>query len=194
MPARKNILRRVCNRLFHALARVSPGATSLRPFLHRLRGVRIGRGAFIGDGVYIDNEYPEHVEIGERVQISIRATLIAHTRGPGRITIENEAFVGPHSILICGAGRVLRVGAGAVIGAGSVITRSVPAGLYVAAPAPQPVARVKMPLPVAPTMEAFWAGLVPLAPAPSKPAPPPPAPASALETDADNTTRGCPEL
>ncbi|MBM4207640.1 MAG: acyltransferase [Gammaproteobacteria bacterium] len=156
---KKPLLRRVCNRLFQLLARFSPGATTLRPFLHRLRGVAIGRDVFIGDDVYIDNEYPEAIEIGENVQISIRSIIIAHTRGPGKVIIGKEAFIGPNSVLVCGAGRVLKIGEGAVIGAGSVITRSVPPKLYVAPPAPQPLARVRVPLPVAKSMQEFWSGL-----------------------------------
>lgn len=158
----KSIARRAANRVFHFLARSCPGSTTLRPMLHRLRGVSIGHKVLIGDGVYLDNEWPECIEIHDNVQISIRAIVIAHTRGPGKVIIEKEAFVGPNSVLVCGAGRVLRIGAGAVIGAGSVITKSVPPRIYVA-PAPvKALARVKVPLAVAESMETFWAGLEPL--------------------------------
>jgi acetyltransferase-like isoleucine patch superfamily enzyme len=156
------MLRRILNRLLHRLARSSPGSTTLRPLLHRWRGARIGAGVFIGDDVYLENEFPDRVEIQDNVQISIRAIIIAHTRGPGRVIIERDAFIGPNSVLICGAGRTLRIGRGAVIGAGSVITRSVPAGYYVSAPSPTPIATVGVPLPVATTMEEFLAGLKPI--------------------------------
>jgi len=166
---RKALWRRMTNRLLHRLARSSPGAVTLRPLLHRARGVTIGRDVFIGEDVYIDNEYPEVVEIQDRAQISIRAIVVAHTRGPGRVIIEREAFVGPNCVLVCGGGRVLRIGAGAVIGAGCVITRSVPAGLYLAPPQPVVLGRVGVPLPVAPSMEAFWAGLTPVRKPPAEP-------------------------
>jgi acetyltransferase-like isoleucine patch superfamily enzyme len=168
----KPILRRALNRVFHFLARTCPGSTTLRPTLHRWRGVNIGRNVLIGDGVYLDNEWPECIEIHDNVQISIRAIVIAHTRGPGKVIIEKNAFVGPNSVLVCGGGRVLRIGAGSVIGSGSVITKSVPPHIYVA-PAPvKALARVKVPLAVAESMEAFWAGLEPLEPRPSTPPPP----------------------
>jgi serine acetyltransferase len=155
----KGILQRALNRWLHLLARLSPGATSLRPTLHRWRGVKIGRDVFLGEGVYLDNEYPECIEIQDQVQISIRAIIVAHTRGPGRVIIEKNAFVGPNCVLVCGGGRTLRIGEGAVVGAGSVVTKSVPPRLYVA-PAPiQAMARVGMPLPQAKSMEEFWAGL-----------------------------------
>jgi carbonic anhydrase/acetyltransferase-like protein (isoleucine patch superfamily) len=155
----KSLLKRIGNRLFHLAARIFPGSTSLRPLLHRWRGVTIGQNVFIGDGVYLDNEYPEAIEIQDDVQISIRAIIIAHTRGPGKVMIGKAAFIGPNSVIVCGAGRKLRIGEGAVIGAGCVITKSVPPRLYVAVPAPRPEARVRVALPRAETMEQFWEGL-----------------------------------
>jgi len=157
----KPILRRVCNRLFHYFARFGPGATNLRVFFHRARGVRIGRQVFIGDDVYLDNEYPECIEIQDRAQINIRAIVLAHTRGPGKVIIEKDAFIGPNSIIACSAGRVLKIGQGSVVGAGAVITKNVPPGIYVAPPDPQPLARVEVPLTTA-SIESFRAGLKPL--------------------------------
>ena len=60
----KPLFRRVVQRMLHFLARVLPGATSLRPLLHRWRGVSVGRDVFIGDEVYLESEYPEAIEIG----------------------------------------------------------------------------------------------------------------------------------
>lgn len=161
-PGNKFILRRVTNRLFHVLARTCPGATTLRPALHRLRGMKVGRQVFIGDGVYLDNEYPECIEIHDNVQISVQAILIAHTRGPGRLIIERAAFIGPNCVIVCGARRILKIGEGAVIGAGAVVTKSVPPGLFISPPSPEPRSRVGVPLPLAKTMDEFWAGLKPL--------------------------------
>jgi len=159
---RKSTLRRATNRLLQLLARFCPGSTTLRPALHRLRGVIVGREVFIGDDVYLDNEWPECIEIQDNVQISMRAIIVAHTRGPGRVIIENEAFVGPNCVLVAGAGRVLRIGTGAVVGAGSVITRTLPPHLYVGPPAIEVLGRAKVPLPKAKSMQEFWAGLQPL--------------------------------
>jgi len=55
--------RRISNRILHLMARFLPGSKSLRPFLHGLRGVKIHGTVFIGDDVYLENEYPECVEI-----------------------------------------------------------------------------------------------------------------------------------
>src|SRR5580704_1064032 len=63
----KSFLRRVSNRILQFAARVAPGSQSFRPLLHRLRGVSIGKNVFIGDDVYLENEYPECVEIQDNV-------------------------------------------------------------------------------------------------------------------------------
>jgi len=127
-----------------------------------MRGVKIGKGVFIGEDVYLDNEYPEGIEIQDSVQISIRTIIIAHTRGPGKVILEKEAFVGPSCVIAGGAGRVIKIGAGAVIGAGTIITKSVPPKIYVAPAPTQFLARVNVPLTTAKTMESFRAGLQPL--------------------------------
>jgi heptaprenylglycerol acetyltransferase len=165
---KKSLLRRCLNRVCALLARFSPGSRTLRPLLHRARGMKIGRDVFIGDDVYLDNEYPESIEIADGVQISIRAVIVAHTRGPGKVIIEKNVFIGPHAVITCSAGRVLKIGEGAVVGAGSVVTRSVPPRLYVAPPPMIPMARVELPLPKAESIEAFRAGLHPLTQKPSK--------------------------
>ncbi len=158
----KFLLRRCLNRVFSLLARFSPGATSLRPFLHRARGVKIGKHVFIGEDVYLDNEYPEGIEIQDYVQISIRTVVIAHTRGPGKVVIGKEAFIGPGCIIASSAGRVVKVGNGAVIGAGTILTKSVPPGLYLAPAQPLCLARADVPLTTSESMETFRAGLRPI--------------------------------
>jgi acetyltransferase-like isoleucine patch superfamily enzyme len=150
------------NRVFNLLARFAPGSTTFRPWLHRARGVKIGSQVFIGDDVYFENEYPECIEIQDGVHISIRAMIIAHTRGPGKVVIEREAFIGPHVIIACSAGRVLRIGAGAVISAGCVITRNVAPHTVMRPAASQVVGIAAISLSTAETMGEFYSGLTPL--------------------------------
>jgi acetyltransferase-like isoleucine patch superfamily enzyme len=163
----KNIVRRSFNRLLHALARSSPGALTVRPLLHRMRGVKIGRNVWIGDDVYLENEYPENVELQEGVVLSIRSVIIAHTRGSGNIVIERFAFIGPTVVVICESGRTLRIGEGAAICAGAVVTTSVAPRMLVAPPASKPMARITIPFRLAESVNQFVAGLQPLKRGPS---------------------------
>jgi len=157
-----SLLRRVSNRALHVLARFSPGCTSVRPFLHRLRGVKIGSKVFIGDDVYLENEHPSAVEIQDGVHISLRAILLAHTRGAGKLVIEKDAFIGPNAVIATSGNRTLRIGEGAVIGAGVVIGKDVPAKAFVPSTTASPMATAMVPLTRAETMDAFLLGLVPL--------------------------------
>lgn len=133
--------------------------------------MRVGRDVFIGEDVYLENEYPEAVEIQDGVQISVRATIIAHTRGPGRVIIERDAAIGAHAVIATTGGRTLRIGEGSVIGIGCVITRDVPPRTLVTGTFGTAVAEVRTPLPKAARFEDFTRGLAPL----RKTRPPPPA-------------------
>ncbi|HWE81812.1 MAG TPA: hypothetical protein VG265_09185, partial [Gaiellaceae bacterium] len=65
-------------RLLGVLALYAPGATTLRPKLHRMRGVSIGEGVSIGQDSLIETSRPRRVRIGNRASIGIRVTIIAH--------------------------------------------------------------------------------------------------------------------
>ena len=159
---KKAFSRRIINRVLHSLARKLPGATGLRPLLHRLRGVKVGKNVFIGDEVYLENEYPEAVEIQSGVQISVRAIIIAHTLGAGRIVIEKDAYVGPNTVLATSEGRCLRIGEGAVIGAGVAVTADVPPHVFLAQEPAKPIAKALLPLSKAGRIEDFIRGLSPI--------------------------------
>jgi len=70
--------------------------------------------------------------------------LVTHTKGPGRIILERDSFVGVGAVLCCPGGRELRIGEGAVVGAGCVVTQSIPPFTLVVADRPKAVARVKV--------------------------------------------------
>jgi serine acetyltransferase len=154
-------LRKCLNWPLHLLARSLPG-TSLRVRLHRLRGVQIGKNVHIGEGAYLENNYPECIEIGDDVQIGIRTIIMAHLRGPGRVIIEKEAYVGPGCVIATSHGRTLRIGAGAVVGALTAVTADVPARAFLRGTAPQQVGMVLKPLSTAGSYNEFVRGLAPL--------------------------------
>jgi acetyltransferase-like isoleucine patch superfamily enzyme len=130
--------------------------------LHRLRGVKVGREVFIGDEVYLENEYPEAVDIQDGVHISVRAIIIAHTHGSGKVIIEKDAFIGPNTVIVTSGGRTLRIGEGAVIGAGVVITNNVAPHMFVVNNSAKVVAKALIPFTKAEKVEDFVRGLVPI--------------------------------
>lgn len=53
---KNSILQRTFNRIVHRIARSALDYSSLRPFLHKLRGVKTYGTVFIGDEAYLENE------------------------------------------------------------------------------------------------------------------------------------------
>jgi heptaprenylglycerol acetyltransferase len=172
---KKSLLRRLSNRVLGHLARTLPGCTSLRPLLHRLRGVQIQGKSFIGDDVYIENEYPECVILEDGAQICLRSTIVAHTKGLGQVILGKDAFIGAGCLIIASPNSTLRIGEGAVVAAGSVISTNVQPGTLVAPESPKALATVTVPLAMETQFTEFLKGLTPLndrrqgaAPTPSK--------------------------
>lgn len=159
---KKSAVRRVLNRILGMVARFAPGATSLRPLLHKLRGVRITGRVFIGDDVYMENEYPDCIELHDGAQICLRSILIAHTRGSGRIVIGKDAFVGANCVLTASPGATLTVGEGAVVATSSVITSDVPAHTLVGNEKAKPLASATVAFTMETPYDQFLAGLRPL--------------------------------
>jgi len=132
-------------RLLQSLAMSAPGSETLRVRLHRMRGVTIGNPAFIGAQALIETSHPELVTIGNGVAIGIRAIIIAHFRDQERgdgVRIEDEASIGAGAIILPN----VTIGYGAVVAAGSVVTRSVPPLTLVQGNPARPVARCGVPL------------------------------------------------
>jgi acyl carrier protein len=158
----KSVLRRAFNRLLHLLCRFLPGATTVRPFLHRLRGVRIGKDVWIGDDVYLENEYPECVEIHDGVMLGLRSTIVAHTSGAGKVIIGRNAFIGTGSTVVTAGNRPLVIGEGAVLMASSLVTGNIAANTLYGRDPVKPLARVTKPFTACTTYEEFMATLRPL--------------------------------
>jgi acetyltransferase-like isoleucine patch superfamily enzyme len=144
------------NRFLQALALNAPGGDTVRPWLHRRRGVEIGEGTWIGLGAMIEPGFPRRVVIGKGVMIGIRVTIIAHFeyRGIDRRTgevfspdevsvrIEDDVFIGSTAVILPD----VTIGHGAVVTAGSVVSRPVPPLTMVQGNPAKPVARSSVPL------------------------------------------------
>jgi len=119
---REGPLRGLKNRFLQELARVAPGARTVRVWLHRWRGVKLGKRVWIGYDCILETSRPHSITIGDDAVLSVRALLIAHFRGAVGITIEDQAFIGPGAIILPN----VTIGRGAVVTAGSVVSASVP--------------------------------------------------------------------
>jgi acetyltransferase-like isoleucine patch superfamily enzyme len=159
---KKNFFRKGFNRILHLAARFGPGAMTLRPFWHKLRGVDIKGRVFIGEDVYLENEYPEMVEIHDDVSIAIRTVVLAHFQGKGRVIIEEKAFIGTGCIITAGPNQTLTIGRGSVLAAGCVVTKDVPPHTLVGGVPAKPLATVTEPMTVDTDYEDFQKGLRPL--------------------------------
>ena len=153
------VLRGLINRSFQLLARMLPGAETTRVMLHRARGVHIGKDVFISQDVILETAYPHLITIEDRVVIGVRVTVIAHMRELTQgVKIESDAFVGPGVIILPN----VTIGHGAVVTAGSVVTRSVPPMTVVQGNPAVPVARCGVPLTPETTVKEFSRRLKPV--------------------------------
>jgi acetyltransferase-like isoleucine patch superfamily enzyme len=160
---REPLARGALLRVLNLVALHGPGAETLRVRIHRRRGVSIGEGTFIGTEVLIEMAHPELVSIGSGVDIGARTTIIAHQQGEGipsepTVRIEDDVFIGPCSVLL----PHVTIGRGAVVVAGSVVTKSVPPLTMVQGNPAAPVARCGVALGRSTPMREFYRGLTPL--------------------------------
>lgn len=135
-------LRGICSRILQLLARSAPGTKSLRVWLHRLRGVKIGKDVAIGYDVVLETQFPSFITLGDRCFIGIRTCIIAHFKEMTGVTLEEDVFLGPGVLVLPG----VKIGRGSVVTGGSVVTASVPPMTVVQGNPAKPVARAGIPL------------------------------------------------
>jgi acetyltransferase-like isoleucine patch superfamily enzyme len=115
----------------------------------------------------IETAYPRLVSIGDNVTIGMRAVIIAHFRDSTvqsrlldrpTVRLENDVYLGPGVIVLPN----VTIGHGAVVSAGSVVTRSVPPKTLVQGNPAKPVARCGVSLGGGVPYEKFLRQLTPL--------------------------------
>jgi acetyltransferase-like isoleucine patch superfamily enzyme len=139
---REKAISGIKNRILQQLAMSAPGGFKLRVALHRLRGVKIGEGVWIGYGALIETAYPGMVTIGDRVIIGIRSTILAHFQEQTGVNIQDDVYIGACAVILPG----VTIGNGSVVSAGSVVTTSVPPMTVVQGNPAKRVARCGIPL------------------------------------------------
>ena len=133
--APRSLLRTFLQKQLHAWARgcIHPGT---RNQLYRWMGIAVGRRVFIGLDTFLDDQFPELIEIQDDVTISVRVTVIAHDdakrvdrveagAGDGTVApvrLEGGCYLGAGCLVLPG----VTVGTRAVVAAGAVVTHDVP--------------------------------------------------------------------
>ena len=111
----------------------------LRPWILRRIGCHVGRNVFIGDYVRVDLNHADLIYIDDYAHITSGCRLLCHQRNLkdyhvgdnaakvgyrlGEIHIGKGVMVGMETMIMPG----VTIGEGAVIGAGSLVTKDVPA-------------------------------------------------------------------
>jgi serine O-acetyltransferase len=120
-------IKKVNSVIFHNS--LSPGAV-IGP---NLRFGHHGFGTVIHSNVTIGRD----VTIWHNVTIAVRAA----TPDPYRVYIEDGATIGANSVIVSPEKADLRIGSGALIGAGAVVSKDVPAGATVVSQPPRVILR-----------------------------------------------------
>jgi acetyltransferase-like isoleucine patch superfamily enzyme len=108
---------------------------SWRTKIHRWRGVRIGKGVYIGHEVIFDRIFTDQIEIGDHTSIGDRSIITAHANIPSetilkqlyprsiqKTVIGKGVWIMPNVTIVPG----IKVGDESVIATGSVVTKDVP--------------------------------------------------------------------
>lgn len=111
----------------------------LRPILIRKMGCHVGKNTFFGDYVRMDTSYADMIYIGDYTHITSGCRILCHQRDltnyckgdnaadlgykTGEVHIGKGVMVGMETIIMPG----VTIGDGAIIGAGSIVTKDIPA-------------------------------------------------------------------
>ncbi|MCH7889798.1 MAG: hypothetical protein IIA00_11065 [Proteobacteria bacterium] len=102
--------------------------------LHRLRGVKMGKGCFIDPSAIVETAYPENITLGDDVRITARVVIMTHIKAPHYlrntgimpavvkpVVLKDQCFIGVNSVIMPG----VTVGKAAVVASGSVVVSNV---------------------------------------------------------------------
>ena len=123
--------KRLSRMFFMWLAHTLPLRGNQRWRFVRLGGVDIKGKCYIYNDVHFDSVAPELITIGKNVTITAHSNILSHFLDPnqagrhyrlGEVRIEDDVFIGVGTI-ICNS---VTIGKGAIVGAGSVLTKDIP--------------------------------------------------------------------
>ncbi len=102
--------------------------SNLRVQCYRWCGYKIGKNCFIGMRCYLDDMCHDLIEIEDNVTISYGVYFACHGRkqGHNRILIKQGAYIGMNASIIARREEGTVVGRNAIVGACSLVNKSVP--------------------------------------------------------------------
>lgn len=118
-------------RIFKSFIRKLRGESDIYRLINK--GMKVGEKFWCGDGCAIDTSFCYLIEIGNNVTLSNRVQIITHDSSLwdfvhrtklGLVQIDDFAFVGARTLIMPG----VHIGEGAIIAAGSLITKDIPSG------------------------------------------------------------------
>ena len=111
----------------------------IRPIIWRWMGAKVGKNCFIGYEVWVDLTNTNLIELEDHVHIANRCLLLCHQRNlenyyvgddyaklgynKKKIQLKKGCLLGMDTIVLPG----VTIGEGAIIGAGSIVTKDIPA-------------------------------------------------------------------
>lgn len=159
------MIKNIRNRLLLLAAFFLPMGKTLRPRIHKMRGMKIGKNVWISKLVYLDELHPEDISIGDNSTIGFRTSIYTHLyfgprqkKSSGKVIIGKNVYIGPHCLILPN----VKIGDNAVIKGGTVVTRNVPANMLWGLPNAGPIAEVTTPLTSEHSYDEFVKGLRPL--------------------------------
>jgi len=128
----------VLNKFLQTIIDTFPLPSKWRTILHYWKGVKFKdiNSVFIGEGVLFDPVFPENIKVGSNVMITTGAIILTHhydshynnhVFSVGNVTIHDGVFLGARAMIVSN----VTIGEKAIIAAGAVVTKDVPANAIV---------------------------------------------------------------
>ena len=125
-------LRKIRNTIYMLLAYSCPN-NKMRQWMHRRRGVHIGKNVYLGMFCFLDNLHPEYIYIEDNASVNAGTMILTHFNPMKRyapifqaqmapVLIKEGAIVAVRSTIMPG----VCIGKNAVVSAGTVVDKDVP--------------------------------------------------------------------
>lgn len=124
-------IKRIWRKIMLSLSQLALLPPGLRLKCVKMGGVRIDGACYIGSNVTFDGLCPHLISVGNGTTITSGTVILSHFFIPegrryyaGEVNIGKKVFIGVNTLIV----NAVNIGDYAVIGAGSVVNRDIPAG------------------------------------------------------------------